>query len=116
MVLASIGGVWLFSVQHRFEECEWVREEHWSATRASLHGSSYLKLPRVLQWFTGNIGFHHVHHLLPRVPNYRLEACHEALLASGTETRAYVDAREALRAPLYALFDETRGQMVRFPR
>jgi acyl-lipid omega-6 desaturase (Delta-12 desaturase) len=115
MVFASIGGVWLFSVQHRFENAEWLRQTHWTPVRASLHGSSYLKLPRILQWFTGNIGFHHIHHLLPRVPNYRLEACHEALLAlaGAVQTLSIV---EALRAPSFALWDEARGRMVPFPR
>jgi acyl-lipid omega-6 desaturase (Delta-12 desaturase) len=115
IILASIAGVWLFSVQHRFESVEWMREADWTALRASLHGSSYLKLPRVLQWFTGNIGFHHVHHLLPRVPNYRLEECHNALLGLAGSVRT-LTLGEALRAPSFALWDETLGRMVPFPR
>lgn len=115
VVLASIVGVWLFSVQHRFEDAEWVRQAEWSPVRASLNGSSYLKLPRVLQWFTGNIGFHHIHHLLPRVPNYRLEACHRALRARAVAVRT-LSFRDAMRAPGYALWDEANGRMVRFPR
>jgi omega-6 fatty acid desaturase (delta-12 desaturase) len=115
VILASIAGVWLFSVQHRFEDSEWLRQEQWTALRAALNGSSYLKLPRILQWFTGNIGFHHVHHLMPRVPNYRLQACHEALLALGGSVRTLTFAG-ALRAPSFALWDETHGRMVPFPR
>ncbi len=113
MALAAILGVWLFSVQHRFEQAVWLREENWSAVGAALFGSSYLKLPRVLQWFSGNIGFHHIHHLLPRVPNYRLEECHNvcARLVPGTTT---LTLRQAFRAPGYALWDEERGRMVRF--
>ncbi|MGF6227750.1 fatty acid desaturase [Inquilinus ginsengisoli] len=79
MVIASIIGVWLFAVQHRFEETLWQRDADWTFGAASLQGSSYLKLPRILQWFTGNIGFHHIHHLNPRIPNYRLPACHAAI-------------------------------------
>jgi acyl-lipid omega-6 desaturase (Delta-12 desaturase) len=114
-LFASITGVWLFSVQHRFEDSEWLRQAEWTPPRAALNGSSYLKLPAVLQWFTGNVGFHHVHHLLPRVPNYRLEACHEALLARGGAVRM-LTLVEAIRAPSFALWDETRGRMIPFPR
>ena len=78
IMIAAILGVWLFSVQHRFETVLWLRQKDWTATSAALFGSSHLRLPRILQWFSGNIGFHHIHHLLPRVPNYRLEECHNA--------------------------------------
>lgn len=114
VVLASIAGVWLFSVQHRFESAEWLRQADWSPVRASLNGSSYLKLPRILQWFTGNIGFHHIHHLLPQVPNYRLESCHRALLARSVPVKT-LSFGESLHAPGYALWDEMNGRMVRFP-
>jgi acyl-lipid omega-6 desaturase (Delta-12 desaturase) len=73
MVIASIVGVWLFSIQHRFEHAQWMPDASWSFAATSLGGTSYLRLPRLLQWFTGNIGFHHVHHVNPRIPNYRLE-------------------------------------------
>ena len=115
MLFASVAGVWLFSVQHRFEDSEWLRQAEWTPSRAALNGSSYLKLPRLLQWFTGNIGFHHIHHLLPRVPNYRLEACHEALVAQGGVARTLTLAG-AVRAPSFALWDETARRMVPFPR
>jgi acyl-lipid omega-6 desaturase (Delta-12 desaturase) len=115
MFFASIAGVWLFSVQHRFEDSEWLRQTEWTPVRAALNGSSYLKLPRILQWFTGNIGFHHIHHLLPRVPNYRLEQCHQVLLAQGGAPRMLTLA-DAVRAPGFALWDETRACMVPFPR
>jgi hypothetical protein len=78
MVPAGVAGVWLFSVQHRFEGVRWARHAEWDAVAASLRGSSFLRLPPVLRWFTGRLGFHHVHHLAPRVPNYRLEDCHGA--------------------------------------
>jgi omega-6 fatty acid desaturase (delta-12 desaturase) len=71
-------GVWMFYVQHQFEDVYWEWDGHWDYTEAALKGSSYYKLPRILQWFSGNIGFHHIHHLSPRIPNYYLERCHNA--------------------------------------
>src|SRR5579872_6107630 len=79
MAVASILGVWLFTVQHRFETAHWTRGEQWNYVVAAFTGSSWLRLPRVLHWLTGNIGFHHIHHLNPRVPNYRLGAAHNAV-------------------------------------
>ncbi len=81
IVVGSIIGVWLFAVQHRFETALWARHDEWNFTSAALRGSSYLRLPKVLQWFTGNIGFHHIHHLSPRVPNYRLGECYDGVPA-----------------------------------
>ena len=112
MVVASIIGVWIFSVQHRFEHVVWSRQAGWDATRAALYGSSYLRLPRVLQWLSGNIGFHHIHHLVPRVPNYRLEDCHRAFAALGGRALA-LSLGQALRASAYLLWDEEGGRMVR---
>jgi len=113
MVIASIIGVWLFAVQHRFEETLWQRDAEWRFGAASLQGSSYLKLPRILQWFTGNIGFHHIHHLNPRIPNYRLSACHAAI--QQLQAVPSLSLWDALRAPFFALWDEKRQQMVGFP-
>jgi omega-6 fatty acid desaturase (delta-12 desaturase) len=115
IAVASIIGVWLFSVQHRFEHSLWARQTDWSAAGAALHGSSWLRLPKVLQWFTGNIGFHHVHHLMPRVPNYRLQAAHRADPAFAANVTG-LTFWQALRAPSFTLWDEARGAMVRFPR
>ena len=78
VMVASSAGVWLFYVQHQFEGVYWERGGEWEYEKAALEGSSYYKLPRLLQWFSGNIGFHHIHHLSPRIPNYRLEECHRA--------------------------------------
>ncbi len=78
LMTAGSAGLWLFYVQHQFEDVYWERGEDWSYTAAALQGSSFYKLPRVLQWFSGNIGFHHIHHLSPRIPNYNLEKCHQA--------------------------------------
>ena len=114
MILASIVGVWLFSIQHRFERTLWVSEANWDFAEAALRGSSYLRLPRILQWFTGNIGFHHIHHLNPRIPNYRLEDCHGAL--EGVQAAPVLTLRTAITTLRYALWDEDLRRMVRFPR
>ena len=115
IAVAAIIGVWLFSIQHRFEDAQWARSAEWSAVSAAIHGSSFLKLPAVLRWFSGNIGYHHVHHLVPRVPNYRLKACHEACQEL-FGTAQVLTLREARQAPSYALWDEAQGRMVQFPR
>jgi omega-6 fatty acid desaturase (delta-12 desaturase) len=78
MVVAGCAGVWLFYLQHQFEDAYWERGADWDYTDAALRGSSYFKLPKVLQWFSGNIGFHHIHHLSPRIPNYNLQRCHDS--------------------------------------
>ncbi|MEJ2206868.1 MAG: fatty acid desaturase [Gemmatimonadota bacterium] len=78
LVVAGGVGVWLFYLQHQFEDVYWERGGDWDYAAAALQGSSFLRLPRVLQWFSGNIGFHHVHHLSPRIPNYNLERCHRS--------------------------------------
>ncbi|MFW6212526.1 MAG: fatty acid desaturase [Spirochaetota bacterium] len=75
--LAGVAGIWLFYVQHQFDPGYWAREEEWDQIKAALHGSSYYKLPKVLQWFSGNIGIHHIHHLRPRIPNYRLQRAYD---------------------------------------
>ncbi len=78
IMVAGAAGVWLFYVQHQFEDVYWERGDNWSYTAAALQGSSFYKLPKVLQWFSGNIGFHHIHHLSARIPNYNLQKCHES--------------------------------------
>jgi omega-6 fatty acid desaturase (delta-12 desaturase) len=77
MVVAGAAGVWMFYVQHQFEGVYWERHDKWDYATAALKGSSFYKSPKVLQWFTGNIGFHHIHHLSPRIPNYYLERCYQ---------------------------------------
>jgi omega-6 fatty acid desaturase (delta-12 desaturase) len=76
MIFASTVGVFLFYVQHQFEDTYWRWHKEWEYSEAALRGSSFFKLPRLLQWFSGNIGFHHVHHLGPKIPNYNLERAH----------------------------------------
>jgi len=112
MVIASIVGVWLFSIQHRFEHAQWMTDASWSFAAASLGGTSYLRLPRLLQWFTGNIGFHHVHHVNPRIPNYRLEECHNADV--GFQLASTLTLRTALQALRYALWDSDLERLVPF--
>ncbi|GHD42465.1 hypothetical protein GCM10017083_07530 [Thalassobaculum fulvum] len=112
-VLAAIAGVWLFSVQHRGDRTVWARHEAWDATSAALRSSTYLRLPKILQWFTGNIGFHHVHHLNPRVPNYRLQACHERI-EDRCDVVPRLSFRDGLRALRLSLWDEKRARMVTF--
>lgn len=111
-IIASIIGVTLFSLQHRFEAALWARNDVWSPAAASLRGSSYLRLPRLLQWFTGNIGFHHVHHIDPRVPNYRLEACHRDHPAfAGVPTLTL--SAGGLSSSRYCLWDEKAEKLVK---
>ncbi|RMF87721.1 MAG: fatty acid desaturase [Nitrospinota bacterium] len=78
LMVGGTAGVWLFYVQHQFEDAYWERRENWDYTTAALQGSSFYNLPRILQWFSGNIGYHHIHHLSPRIPNYNLERCHKS--------------------------------------
>ena len=75
LLLGGAGGVWLFYIQHQFDPSYWARTEGWESMAAAMRGSSFYKLPRVLQWISGNIGFHHIHHLRPRIPNYNLQQC-----------------------------------------
>jgi len=109
-ILAAIVGVGLFSLQHRGEEVLWARHDVWDPITAALQGSTFLRLPRVLQWFTGNIGFHHVHHLNPRIPNYRLEECHEAIPA--LRDVPPMSLWQGLKALRLSLWDEGRNRMV----
>lgn len=109
-LLAGSAGVWLFYVQHQFEDTYWQSSEGWSYADAALRGSSYLKLPGVLQFFTGNLGLHHVHHLNARIPNYNLQRAHD-------ENPIFHDVPtlslwEGLRAVRLKLWDEDRGRLV----
>ena len=113
VMVASSAGVWLFYVQHQFEDVYWEHGENWDYEKAALEGSSYYKLPRILQWFSGNIGFHHIHHLSPRIPNYHLEKCHrsDALF----QTVKPVTLLASLKAFKFRLWDERRRKMVGYP-
>jgi len=112
ILFAAAAGVWLFYVQHQFEGVQWDRQADWDYARAALRGSSFYKLPRVLQWFTGNIGFHHIHHLSPAIPNYNLERCHrETPLFQQVEP---VTLWRSLRSLSFRLWDEKRRKLVGF--
>ena len=108
--IAGCVGIWLFYVQHQFDGVYWGRREDWDYTTAALQGSSFYKLPRILQWFSGNIGFHHIHHLSPRIPNYNLEQCHLAdpLFRSVRPITLF----SSLKSFTYRLWDEQRGKLV----
>ena len=110
LMIAGSVGVWLFYVQHQFEGAYWERRGKWDYVTAALHGSSYYRLPKVLQWFTGNIGFHHIHHLSPGIPNYNLEKCHKAdpLL----QAARHITLLDSLKSISYRLWDEQRQKWV----
>ena len=109
-LLAGAAGIWLFYVQHQFEDTFWERGTDWTYADAALRGSSYLKLPAVLQYFTGNIGLHHVHHLNARIPNYNLQAAHdENPIFHGVPTLSLWDGLRAVRLKLW---DEDRRKLV----
>ncbi len=112
MFVTTVLGVWLFSVQHRFDDARWLRKGEWNFVDAALEGSSYLALPRILHWLTGNIGYHHIHHLSQRVPNYRLAECHRsnALLRPVKP----LTLGRALQAGRLTLWDESKARLVRF--
>lgn len=113
MIIAAWIGNWLFYVQHQFDGAYWEHDGDWNFHAAALRGSSYFKLPAVLQWFSGNIGLHHVHHLCSRVPNYRLQACLDTAPELHAVTRR-ITLRESLGCWRLALWDEQRRLLVRF--
>lgn len=115
IAMAALVGVWLFSAQHRFEHVAWRRHAAWDATTAALQGSSYLQLPGFFDWVTGHIGFHHIHHLSVRIPNYRLQAAHQAV-AAVTELSPPLTFLRSLSASRFVVWDEAKGCMTRFPR
>jgi omega-6 fatty acid desaturase (delta-12 desaturase) len=112
--LAGCAGVWLFYVQHQFEGVYWERRDDWDYTSAALRGSSFYKLPRILQWFSGNIGFHHIHHLSPRIPNYNLERCHRA--DPLFQTVKPITLIASLKSSTFKFWDEQRGKLVGYRR
>jgi omega-6 fatty acid desaturase (delta-12 desaturase) len=110
--LAGAAGIFLFYVQHQFEDAYWENAETWSFADAAIRGSSYLRLPQVLRFFSGNIGFHHVHHLSARIPHYNLPRAHEALDLGDDIPVLTLGA--ALRATRLKLWDAGRGRLVTF--
>jgi acyl-lipid omega-6 desaturase (Delta-12 desaturase) len=111
-LLSGAVGIWLFYVQHQFEDAYWQRSERWSYADAALRGSSFLKLPKPLQFATGNIGYHHIHHLSVRIPNYNLQRAHEENpIFHAVPTLSLWDGLRAVRLKLW---DEQRGSLVTF--
>jgi len=110
MLVASAAGVWLFYLQHQFQGVYWERHENWDRLKSAFNGSSFYKLPKVLQWFTGNIGFHHIHHLSPSIPNYYLERCYK-------ENPEFQEVKpltllSSFKSATLRLYDEASGKLV----
>ncbi len=113
-LVAGAAGIWMFYVQHQFEDVYWERRDDWDYTTAALEGSSFYKLPKILQWFTGNIGFHHIHHLSSRIPNYHLEKCHRSHpIFYNVKPITLV---ESLKCAKLRLYDEESRQLVGYRR
>jgi omega-6 fatty acid desaturase (delta-12 desaturase) len=112
MLLAATIGVWLFYVQHQFENVAWARSSHWDIHEAALHGSSYYDLPTVLRWFTANIGIHHIHHLNSRIPYYRLRQVLRDHPELGKVGR--ITLWQSLRLVRLSLWDEYQQRMISF--
>ena len=110
--IAGGGGLWLFYVQHQFEGVYWARHNDWVPTRAALEGASFYQLPGLLRWLSGNIGFHHIHHLRPRIPNYHLKQCHEAM--APWQPLVPLKLRSSLRSLRLKLWDEQQNRLVGF--
>jgi len=110
--IGGAAGVWMFYVQHQFEGMVWEHHDQWNYVTAALQGSSFYKLPRLLQWFTGNIGFHHIHHLSPRIANYNLEACHKS--SPLFQVVPPLTVRASLKSLSLRLWDERSHRLVGF--
>jgi len=110
--ISSSTGTWLFFVQHQFENTYWDSNDAWDYTQAALEGSSFYKLPKVLQWFTGNIGFHHIHHLSPKIPNYMLEKCHKENPLF--QKAKILTLRTGFRSTFLSLWDEQQKKLISF--
>ena len=110
--IAASMGIWLFYVQHQFEDAYWEPHGQWDYTEAALRGSSHLRLPQPLRWLTANIGLHHVHHVAPRIPNYRLQQCHDANAVFHRSPT--VTIRSGMAALRLTLWDEDRQRLVGF--
>jgi omega-6 fatty acid desaturase (delta-12 desaturase) len=114
VLIAGALGVWLFYVQHNFETTYWTRKDSWDANEAAIAGSSYYALPQVIHWFTGNIGYHHIHHLASRIPNYRLREAFESnpMLQAAPKLTLW----SSLKCARLKLWDEELQRMVGFPK
>lgn len=112
MITAATLGIWMFYVQHQFEDTYWARHDEWSPVDAALQGSSYYKLPKIAQWFTGNIGLHHVHHLRPRIPNYNLQQCYDEVPELHIEKPlTFINSLKSLNMHVW---DEANAKLISF--
>jgi len=111
LLLATSAGVWLFYVQHNFDGTYWERHDKWEFFKAGVNGSSFYKLPAILNWFTGNIGFHHIHHLSPRIPNYKLPECYKENPIFQVKP---LTIGRSMRSLFFRLWDEEQRMMVGF--
>lgn len=112
VLIAGSLGIWLFYVQHQFEGVYWARHEEWDPWRVAMEGASYYQLPKILNWITGNIGFHHVHHMRPGIPNYNLRQCYREVPQLRTVTP--ITLRSSLKSLRQNLYDEENRTMVSF--
>ncbi|MBN2793768.1 MAG: fatty acid desaturase [Clostridia bacterium] len=110
LFFASLMGVWLFFVQHQYDEVYWERHEEWDFVRAAIEGSSFYKLPFVLDWITGHIGYHNIHHLNPRIPNYYLKACYRDV--HEFKTGKTITLLKSFRLAMLTLYDEKSKQLI----
>jgi len=112
ILIAGSLGLWLFYIQHQFESVYWARNEFWDPMKVALEGSSYFKLPKILQWFSGNIGLHHIHHVRPSIPNYNLQKCYDDMPAfQAVVPLTILTSLKSLRLSLY---DEEQKKLISF--
>lgn len=112
MFVAAMLGIWLFFIQHTFEDSYFEEQDDWNYVKAAVEGSSYYQLPKILQWVTGNIGFHHVHHLAPRVPNYNLEQAHEEV--EPLQYATTITLKSSLASLKYKVYDQENYRFITF--
>lgn len=112
IVIAASAGMWLFYAQHQYEDVYWTRHESWDLTRAGLEGSSYYKLPKVLQWIVGNIGLHHIHHVKANIPNYNLQRCYDEV--SVLQAVKPLTLGRSFKSLWLNLWDEQKQKLVSF--
>ena len=112
IVISATLGLWLFYVQHQYEEVYWARNDVRDSVKAALEGSSYYKLPKIAQWFSGNIGLHHIHHLNPSIPNYNLQACHNEIQM--LHPVKPLGVRKSFKSLFIHLWDENTKKLVSF--
>ncbi|MDF2652453.1 MAG: fatty acid desaturase family protein [Paenibacillus sp.] len=112
LFVSGAAGIWLFYVQHQFEDSYFEPEADWDYVKAAVEGSSYYKLPKILQWLTGNIGYHHIHHLSPRIPNYKLEQAHD--LSPALHKVSTISIVSSLKSIRFRLWDEQNKRFVGF--